>query len=219
MFESRWKTDYIRETKETRGNVMIDYPAVDETISHWIALAKEGHNDSFERLWQRYFTALVALARKNLSHRTVRFADENDVVQSAMASFYFRAKEGNYPDLSDRDGLWRLLISMTLNKARAHARKEGRRAELLEREFSGESFLRGEPGPDMACEMTDQLEQLLDQLEDETLRTLALGKLEGYSNQELADRIGKSLPTVERKLRLIRAAWSDELVGNSDTAF
>jgi DNA-directed RNA polymerase specialized sigma24 family protein len=31
--------------------------------------------------------------------------------------------------------------------------------------------------------------------------------MEGYTNREIADRIGLSLATVERKLALIRDAW------------
>jgi RNA polymerase sigma factor (sigma-70 family) len=184
----------------------------DETVSRWIELVKDGDKVSFERLWERYFTSLVGLAKKNMARHAVRVADEEDVVQSALASFYFRAQEGRYPELNDRDGFWKLLMSITLNKARAHARKEGRRSEILEREFSGDNFLRGEPAPELALEMSDQLERLLQKLEDDLLRQIAVAKLEGCSNQEIADRVGKSIPTVERKLRLIRTVWGAELL-------
>ena len=154
----------------------------DETVSHWIELVKEGDGESFQRLWERYFTSLVSLARRNMADRAVKVADEDDVVQSALASFYFRAQEGRYPNLNDRDGFWKLLMSITLNKARAHARKEGRRAKILEREFSGDNFLRGEPAPELACEMADQLDQLLELLDDDLHEQVAVAKLEGCSN-------------------------------------
>ena len=46
---------------------------------------------------------------------------------------------------------------------------------------------------------------------DEGLQQIALLKLAAYTNEEIAVRIERSLPTVERRLRLIRAAWKQEL--------
>ena len=45
----------------------------------------------------------------------------------------------------------------------------------------------------------------------EPLRQLAVWKMEGYTNQQIADLLGCSLATVERKLALIRATWKDYL--------
>jgi DNA-directed RNA polymerase specialized sigma24 family protein len=38
-----------------------------------------------------------------------------------------------------------------------------------------------------------------------------LWKLEGYTNQEIAGKLGCALRTVERTLRLIRRIWNQEL--------
>ena len=51
------------------------------------------------------------------------------------------------------------------------------------------------------------MQQLLGGLSPE-LKQVALLKLEGYQNAEVAVRLGCSLPTVERKLRLIRRLWT-----------
>jgi DNA-directed RNA polymerase specialized sigma24 family protein len=48
---------------------------------------------------------------------------------------------------------------------------------------------------------------LLDALGDDTLRQIALWKLEGYTNEEVADQLGCSLAGIGRKLRLIREIW------------
>jgi DNA-directed RNA polymerase specialized sigma24 family protein len=50
---------------------------------------------------------------------------------------------------------------------------------------------------------------LLQRLEPD-LQTLVLAKMEGYSNEELAQRTGRSLRTVERRLHLIRRKWEEE---------
>jgi RNA polymerase sigma factor (sigma-70 family) len=60
------------------------------------------------------------------------------------------------------------------------------------------------PSAEFAAMMAEQFHCLLDALGDEQLRSLALGKMEGYSNHELAEQLGCSVRTVERRLHLIR---------------
>ncbi len=188
----------------------------DQPITVWLEQVKDdGNEEAFEKIWAKYFSNLVRLARKKVAASPAKSADEDDIVQSALTSFYFRARSGRYPDLNDRNGLWKLLLSITLTKARALARKEGRRREILQREFSGQSFLAGEPTPEFAAEMADQLQHLMDRLNSDLLHKIAVGKLEGYSNQEIAGRVKKSVPTVERKLRLIRELWASEAPASS----
>ena len=40
---------------------------------------------------------------------------------------------------------------------------------------------------------------------------MAVWKLEGHTNEEIAALLGRSVPTVERKLRLIRKLWEGEV--------
>jgi DNA-directed RNA polymerase specialized sigma24 family protein len=53
---------------------------------------------------------------------------------------------------------------------------------------------------------------LLDVLDREApnliLRRIALLKLEGYSNKEIAQQLGCALRTVENRLMLIRSLWA-----------
>ena len=55
--------------------------------------------------------------------------------------------------------------------------------------------------------MAEEWQRLLDCLPTDSLRQVALGKLEGYSNPELAQRLGCSLAGVGRKLGHIRRVW------------
>ena len=50
----------------------------------------------------------------------------------------------------------------------------------------------------------------MEMLVDETLKLVARWKLEGYTNAEIAGRIGCIEQTVERKLRTIRRIWSGD---------
>jgi DNA-directed RNA polymerase specialized sigma24 family protein len=71
-------------------------------------------------------------------------------------------------------------------------------------------FLSREPTPEDAAQFADQYERLLVRLEDATLKTIALRRLEGYSSVEIASGLGTTARTVDRKLGLIRAIWQEE---------
>ena len=56
----------------------------------------------------------------------------------------------------------------------------------------------------------NECRRLLEVLGDAGLRAVALWKMEGYTNAEIADKLGCTRRTVERKLRVIRAIWAEE---------
>jgi DNA-directed RNA polymerase specialized sigma24 family protein len=57
--------------------------------------------------------------------------------------------------------------------------------------------------------VADDLRARLAQLPDDELRQIALLKLEGYTNEEIAARTGDSLRSVARRLVLIRRTWEE----------
>src|SRR5262249_28101469 len=87
------------------------------SVSHWISLLQSGDPHAVEPLWGRYFHRLMGLARVKLEGQPRRAADEEDVALSAFASFCRAAEAGCFPRLSDRDDLWRLLVTLTERKA------------------------------------------------------------------------------------------------------
>jgi DNA-directed RNA polymerase specialized sigma24 family protein len=150
-----------------------------------------------------------------------RAADEEDVALSAFASFCQAAEAGRFPQLTDRDDLWRLLMTITAHKAIDQTRQEGRTKRGGGR-VRGESALAfgnpqdtddglaqvvgDSPTPEFAAMMAEECSLLLAQLDDD-LRRIALAKMEDYTNQEIAARLDCSVSTVERGLRLIRKIW------------
>jgi len=66
-----------------------------------------------------------------------------------------------------------------------------------------------EPTPDSVAAMAEEYQRLLDALGDDTLRSIAVWKMEGYSSEEIAERLGCALRTVARQLALIRTIWRD----------
>src|SRR5438874_3477307 len=93
-----------------------------DLVTVWLGQLVAGDPAAARPLWDRYFHRLVGLARKRLRDAPRRAADEEDVALSAFDSFCRNAEAGRFPDLTDRDGLWRGLATFTLRKATRHLR-------------------------------------------------------------------------------------------------
>jgi DNA-directed RNA polymerase specialized sigma24 family protein len=137
-------------------------------------------------------------------------------------SLCLRLQRGEYV-LEGRDDLWSLLVTITLNKARnlaAHHRRQRRdyRAEAAGPaggDLSSEDEVLADlekqaPTPAEAAILAEDLGRRLQALPEE-LRRIALLKLEGYTNAEIAGErlLDCAERTVERKLNLIRQKWQD----------
>ncbi len=192
------------------------------SVTRWFDELRQGDSCAAQALWQRYFPTLVRLARDKLRDARCGVADEEDVALSAMDSFVRAARQGRFPDLADRQDLWRLLLRITARKAIDLRRREGRKRRGGGR-VRGESAVDGDnsqargaglaevigdvPTPEFAAMMAEQCRLLLERLDDPDLVALALAKMEGYTNEEIAQRQGFSVRTAERRLRLIRKKW------------
>ena len=64
--------------------------------------------------------------------------------------------------------------------------------------------------PSFAAEFAEHLDNLLVKLDDEELVRIATDKWDGYTNKEIAVRLGTTLRHVERALNLIRRIWSKD---------
>jgi len=191
-------------------------------VSHWIDLVKAGDLTAANRIWQRYFDRLVRSVRGRLYGQNRAVSDEEDIVLSVFDSFYNAAENGRFPDLSDRDDLWRLLLRMAARKVvdkRRHDQRQRRggsvRLHSLDRAGDDEHVIQAigdEPSPEMVLMLQESVEHFFSHLGVGQLRDLAGAKLEGYSNAQLAQRFGCSQRTIERRLHLIREKCQQELV-------
>ena len=195
------------------------------SVTHWLGLLKAGDPAAAAPLWQRYFGLLVGRARAALGAAPRRAADEEDVALSAFDSFCRGAAAGRFPLLLDRDTLWPLLVVLTSRKAHDLVRDQQRHKRGGGR-VRGESALAGpgdgdaaggldqllgsRPTPAFAAEVAEECRRLLALLNDPGLEQVALWKMEGHSNDEIAARLGCVPRTVERKLRAIRELWGEE---------
>ena len=195
------------------------------SVTRWVTALKGGDVAAAQPLWERYHRRLVALARQKLQAARRRAADEEDVVQSAFHSFFRGVARGRFPQLNDRDDLWRLLVVITARKAlnqlaHEHSKRQGGGTAQGESRipFGGpewdeaalEQIVGEEPTPEFAAQVAEQYQRLLDLLGDDTLRQVAVWKMEGLTNDEVAERLDCSRRTVARKLDTIRIIWSKE---------
>jgi DNA-directed RNA polymerase specialized sigma24 family protein len=67
-----------------------------------------------------------------------------------------------------------------------------------------------EPSPEFAVMVAEECQMLLDSLRDDSLRQIALMRMEGYNNDEIAQRLDCGLRTITRKIDLIRRCWLGE---------
>ncbi len=67
-----------------------------------------------------------------------------------------------------------------------------------------------EPTPEFAESVADECRRLLGRLRDDSLRAVAVLRMEGCTNDEVALRLGCSPRTIARKIELIRRSWLGE---------
>jgi DNA-directed RNA polymerase specialized sigma24 family protein len=196
------------------------------SVSHWLIQLKAGDRAAAQLLWEAYCEQLLDRARRKLAGLPRRSADEEDVALSAFDSFYRAAERGRFPQLNDRHDLWQLLVVITERKAidLIHHERRARRGagKVLEEgalpapnssaEEAAFAQVGGrEPTPAFAAQAAEECQRLLDGLADPELKAVALWKMEGYTIDEIAAKLGCVARTVDRKLRLIRSTWEKEI--------
>ena len=191
-------------------------PKTSGSVTCWLDGARDGDSAATQELWNRYFARLVGLARVRL-RGIRRVSDEEDVALSAMKSVLVGIERGKFPQLNDRTGLWPLLVTIVARKAKTqlrwqYAQRRSPRAE--DHNVDLPEVVANEPTPEFALEVAEEIDRLAGKLDDETYRQLVQLKIEGFTNEEIAEKMGVSTFTVYRKLRIMRRVWeSEELPG------
>jgi RNA polymerase sigma factor (sigma-70 family) len=179
-----------------------------------------------EEIWREFFPRMIRLAKKRLADLPNRMCDEDDVVQSAMNSFFRGQAAGKFEQLDSKDEMWRLLATITARKTIKHRRmhyskKRGGgvvRGEsifgtLATDDQSASAGLAGMRDARTTPETTEEIlrtcDSLLTMLPDEKYRRTAVLRLEGYSNAEIAAEMNCSVARTKQRLQRIREIWQD----------
>jgi RNA polymerase sigma factor (sigma-70 family) len=181
-----------------------------QSVTRLIRAVQDDRSSAVGPLMAAYFDRLVQLARKRLQDLPGMAGYEEDLALRSFHSIYQRLRDPARPlHLGGREDLWRLLATRTISRA----------IDLIRRHRPGEvpgaheveELLAREPTPEETVETADECRRLLDLLDEPELRQIALWKVEGYTNEEIAARLDCVPRTIERKVSRIRLLWKHEL--------
>jgi DNA-directed RNA polymerase specialized sigma24 family protein len=195
----------------------------DASVTKWLRHLEQGHDLAAQKLWNVFFERLVRLARLRMPASAHHGTDAEDVALSAFASFFRGMENQRFSNLGDRQSLWRLLVCITIRKVLHVQRDQGRlkrggKRRVVELDHDAgvelvviEQVVSREPSPELAAQVAEEHRRWMKALGSEELTRLAEWKLEGFTNEEIAAKCGRTVRTVERKLNLIRKILMDDM--------
>jgi RNA polymerase sigma factor (sigma-70 family) len=188
------------------------------SVTQLLIQLKDGDLDAAEPICRRYLGDLVRVARGRLQNVSGANEEAEDVVQDALGNFFNGLGAARFRQLDDRSDLWQVLVLLTKRRAIDAYRKQRRQAARSESELASAGAESGgvlanvsDAADSFGAEAASTLSDLLDLLPDTTLAAVATGRLDGYTNSELAEQLDVSERTIERKLQLIRDIWKKSM--------
>lgn len=207
-----------------------------DPISLWIEGLRQADDQAACSVWNHFAGRLCELARRQLNPSVRRVYDEEDAVQSVFRSVCLGFTQGRFPDLNDRESLWRLMLVITGQKVSNRHRfelqqKRDIRRTLTDSVFadrpdttgddsvsSGHPWLSKEPSPEFAAEFLETCDALQTRLDDPELSQVVSLRLEGYTDLEIAEKMNCSRRSIQRRMEIIRRRLSSlELTHEENT--
>lgn len=183
------------------------------SVTRWIEELEKGDAAAAELLWQYLESRLLSLANKRVGF-SISY-DENDVALDAFATLCDGIQKGKY-ELDDRNALWSLLAVITINGARKRARNENRQrrggnySKTKRNDQTLKALSSNEHSPDVSFFAREECERLLSMLPDDGLKRLVVLKVDGYTNDEIAEIFDCTRRSIQRRLNLVREIWTGE---------
>lgn len=197
------------------------------SVTRWLGQAKSGDANAITDLSSRYFTQLMEVAKSKFGNCSRTVADEEDIANSVLDTLFRNAANGRFPNLHDRRDLWYLLLAITNQKVISQKRANYRQKRgggfvftmtdlcgELRNEF--ELSLKTAPSHETVSILSDLCNNLLSRIRDPISRQIAILKLRGLSNREIAGELNLIPRTVDRKVNIIREKWISEFVLESE---
>jgi RNA polymerase sigma-70 factor, ECF subfamily len=184
----------------------------DDSFHDVMARLRTGDQDAATRVFHQFARRLIALAQTRLQGRLRQKIDPEDVLQSVYKSFFVRHEKGQW-QLDSWDGLWAILMVITLRKCGRWAEVFQTERRDMKREVSTGAgsdsgpitagVLSREPTPPEAVILTETVERLLAALKgrERDMVTLAL---QGHTVEEISNQVGRTRRTVQRVLKRVR---------------
>jgi RNA polymerase sigma-70 factor (ECF subfamily) len=187
--------------------------ADEDSTPELVQRLQAGDARAAEELFGRYAQQLTRLAERHLSRRVASRENGEDVVQSVFRTFFRRNVAGEF-QIDNSDQIWRLLVRITLRKARAKGRYHTAGVRNVGAEVAGDdrAWLLAAasrlPGPEEAVILVDQIEALLRDLPPLYCQVLDM-RLQGQGVTEIAAELRVARQTVYRVLDLLQERLAD----------
>lgn len=190
----------------------------DSSFDDLMTRLRAGDNDAATQVFNRFANRLIALARSRLDRQVLQKVDPEDVLQSVFQSFFRRQAEGQM-ELSSWDGLWGLLVVITLRKcgrrsdyfhaARRDVQREVPGQPPADQSGGGWEASADEPTPSEAAMLTETVERLMNTLDERQRRILTLS-LQGYAIPDISEQMGCTERTVYRVMERVKE-WLEQV--------
>jgi RNA polymerase sigma-70 factor (ECF subfamily) len=185
---------------------------LDSSFSEMAERLRAGDERAAAAVFERYANRLIAVARTRLEERVRARVDADDVVQSVFRSFFSRQANDQF-QIEDWDGLWALLVRITVRKSAETARKHRAARRNVARESSPIQPEDGsstrweaparEPTPEEVATLHETMEAMMAKLDERQRNMLSL-HLQGFTVMEIGEQVGRSERAVHRTLATIR---------------
>ena len=182
---------------------------------------RTGEDAAAQEVFLRFANRLVGLPRGHLDAGRARKVAPEDLVQWAYKSFFVRQRGGGL-EVGGWDGLWGLLTVITLRKCADQAERYAAGKRDVRREVgqgadstapaAWQAAVDRDPSPDEAAVMAETVEALFRSVADPGERAVLELSLQGYSTQEISDKLGRA----ERTVRRMRERIGDRLARMRD---
>jgi DNA-directed RNA polymerase specialized sigma24 family protein len=165
-------------------------------------------NMAAAELWEFFFADLMCYARRRLqaAHVSRGAADEEDAAERAFTKVC-RGIEGGRLKLSSRIDLRKVLRSAATREVITLLHRSKREAGRIGDDIALGQIADAAMPPELLLLAFEACQRLLELLENDTLKQIAIWKLAGYTNEAIRIQLGCSLATVERTLGHIRETW------------
>lgn len=177
-----------------------------ENVNELSALSGIPSESFADAIFNRYARRLMHVAGERLGAKLRSKVSPEDIVQSAFKSFFRRQREFHFEN-DGADGLWGLLVVITVRKCAKWADAYGaaKRDARMEISLQGtpvdgqqwRELVSREPGPEEALLLTELVEGLMGRLDGRQREIVAL-RMQGFEVNEIADQVRASQRTVAR---------------------
>jgi RNA polymerase sigma factor (sigma-70 family) len=162
-------------------------------------------DEALGQLFQKFYPKLLLIAEKRIKPDMKDRVEAADVAGTVIRTVLRRIKENKF-QFDDEESLskqlWVITVKRLANKIRAEKTQKrggGRTRLSLEDCFSPTM----EPGPAEAAEFSELIMNISSKLDEVGQRVFEL-HMAGYKYHEIAEQIGYSTKTVQRKIEIIK---------------